>query len=214
MKKILIRGFQLFILLVIRLAYLGRVKVDARHTGDVSGPVIIASNHANEMDPFIIACFLPLRTIFKLFPYVFMTANVYYYKWWKPIAFLAGCYPSKPRSETENKSRYGVGRSVKALQEGYSVVMFPEGKRTRERLEAKPGISLILEDQEAPLLLCRINWSGGKGLKRIHLTVEGASANVDIKNPDSIMKAVYKLPLEFGSGVPIEKNRSARLTQP
>jgi len=195
MKKITIRFFQLLILLAIRITYAGRVKVDTKGLQKISGPIVIASNHAHSLDPFIIACFLPLKNIFRIYPYAFMTANVYYHRWWKPLAFLEGCYPAKQLHENESPVRYGVGRSVKLLEQGYSVVMFPEGRRTTKRLKAKPGISRILQNYQTPLLLCRINWSKSGQRKLISLSCQPAGTSVDPDSPDSIMKAVYALPL-------------------
>jgi 1-acyl-sn-glycerol-3-phosphate acyltransferase len=157
-QKCLVVITQLFILATVRLIYFTRVKVRPNIKSELTNPVVIASNHFNEMDPFIIACFLPIKTILKVFPYAFMTANVYYYRWWKPLAFLAGCYPAKARTPDDKEENFGVGRSLKLLRKGYSVVMFPEGKRTRGRLDAKPGISKIMSGFEGKLLLCRVSW--------------------------------------------------------
>jgi 1-acyl-sn-glycerol-3-phosphate acyltransferase len=195
MKKIIIRFFQLLILLTVRLSYIGRIKLEAGRLDGISGPVVIASNHANSMDPFIIACFLPLKTIFKVFPYAFMTANVYYYGWWKPLAFLAGCYPAKVKYDKEPSNKYGVGKSVELLKEGYSVVMFPEGRRTTTQIDAKPGISHILNGYQAPLVLCHIYWDRSGKRELIRMTIEPAPEGIDINNPNSIIKAAYNLPL-------------------
>jgi len=198
MKKTLIRLFQLFILLVIRLVYLGRVKtIISENDTKITGPVVIAANHANSMDPFIIACLLPLRTILRVFPYGFMTANVYYYRWWKPLSFLAGCYPAKARYERANPNSYGVGRSVKLLDEGYSVVMFPEGKRTKNRLPAKPGISHILRGSDAKLLLCHLEWTRNKRFREVRMHFQTADEPLRTSDPDAIMKAVYELELNI-----------------
>lgn len=200
MKKLCIRIFQLFILLVIRLVFFGRVKtVISQADAQISGPIVIAANHANELDPFIIACFLPLRTIFKVFPYKFMTANIYYYRWWKPLAFLAGCYPAKPKDENARSDSYGVGQSIAGLQEGYSIVMFPEGKRTAQRIEAKPGISRILEGSDARLLLCRIVWGLVNHPRLISLSLKAADTSLEATDPDAIMDTIYSL--SYAEGV-------------
>ena len=192
MKKFPIIVTQLFILALIRLRYFRRVRT-YMGTADknIKSPIVIASNHVNRLDPFIIACFLPLKTIFKVFPYKFMTANVYYYRWWKPLAWLAGCYPAKKRYEQEDPNKYGVGRSINLLEAGYSLIMFPEGKRTTQRIEAKPGVSLILDGFKAPLLLCHIDWR-----RTIPINLKLADSSINTANPDDIMKAIYSLELE------------------
>ena len=196
MQKIAIIITQLIILLVVRLVYFRRVRVQTPNVQSLSGPIVIASNHTKKFDPFIITCFLPLKTILKVFPFSFMTANVYYYKWWRPLAFLAGCYPAKSRSNDDSQYNYGVGRSVKLLNSGYSIVIFPEGKRTGKRIEARSGISRILQQSNTNLLLCSINWRSLRGEKRQHiqLSLKVAKDNLDRSDPNAIMAAIYDFP--------------------
>jgi 1-acyl-sn-glycerol-3-phosphate acyltransferase len=196
MQKTAIRIFQLFILLVVRLYYLGRVKVYMQSELDISGPVVISANHTHRHDPFIIACFIPLKTIFRIFPYGFMTANVYYYKMWRPIANIAGCFPAKQRNLSSREEEFGVGAAKKMLSQGYSILMFPEGKRTTEPINAKPGISRILQHHDSHLLLCHISWHRGPLGKVVTLNLKVADKVIDTKNPDDIMKAVYSLERE------------------
>ena len=193
MKKLLITLTQLLILTVFRIFYAGRVNTTVIGEVISTRPVVIAANHVKMLDPFIIACFLPLMTIFKVFPYNFMVANVYYYQLWQPIAWLAGCFPAKSRNEAEKPVRYGVGAGVKTLRQNYSLVMFPEGKRTHKPLEAKPGISRILDQSDAPLVLCYIHWDRAGLLRRVNLNLKLASDEVERTNPAAIMQAVYKL---------------------
>jgi 1-acyl-sn-glycerol-3-phosphate acyltransferase len=195
MKKHTIRLVQLFIVLLIRLRFAGKVKVFSENL-KVDGKVVIASNHVNQLDPFIIACFLPIRTIVKLLPYSFMTANIYYYRWWQPLAFLVGCFPAKPQSENSPTSAYGVDAAVRLLNDGYSLVMFPEGKRTKKPIEAKPGISRILQKNPAQLMLCHIHWSKQGGKLAIQMAVEMSDNNLNKKDPQAIMQGAYALPFK------------------
>lgn len=192
-QKLAIRLFQLFILLVMRLYYVGRVQIHVEGKLDIKNPIVIAANHAHRHDPFIIACFLPLRAIFKVFPYGFMTANVYYYRLWKPVAFLAGCFPAKARHESLKAEDYGVGAAVKYLRGGYSVVMFPEGRRTDTPVRPKPGVSHILKHHDSTLLLCHISWRKSVFGRVATLNLRVADQQVDTQNPEAIMRAVYSL---------------------
>ncbi|MBX4190773.1 1-acyl-sn-glycerol-3-phosphate acyltransferase [Candidatus Saccharibacteria bacterium] len=196
MKKYIIRSFQLFILLVIRLMFIGRVKiVIAPASSKISGPVVIAANHASGFDPFVLGCFLPVKTFLRVFPFSFMTANIFYHRLWKPLAWLAGCYPAKQASERNPKHSYGVGYSIKSFYEGFSVMMFPEGKRTKSPHEAKPGVSWILNETKASLLLCHIEWSSSGWLKTANIGYKMAGKH-EAASPEAIMKAVYNLPVE------------------
>lgn len=204
-QKVLIVITQLFILVTIRLIYLGRVKTYSNDDiRNLKGPILIAANHADEMDPFIISCFLPLRTIFRIFPYVYMTANIFYYGWWKPLAFLAGCYPAKARRDDEPKTQHGVGRSVDSLNNGYSVVMFPEGKRTRKPIEAKPGVSYILQSTGVKFLLIHVDCHHRSFWKHFEFSVKVAEDELDRNDPMAIMKAVYDLPFKRDVAVKVK----------
>jgi 1-acyl-sn-glycerol-3-phosphate acyltransferase len=193
MKKIAIRIFQLFILLVIRIYYFGRVKVLVDGELKLNTPVVVVANHAHRHDPFIVSCFLPLKTVLKVFPYGFMTANVYYYKMWRPVAFLAGCFPAKPKADSSPPESYGVGAAVNLLNSYYSVVMFPEGRRTDTPIKAKPGITKILHHHKSSVLLCHISWQQTNRGKMAVLTIKQADRKVDTSDPDAIMASIYSL---------------------
>jgi 1-acyl-sn-glycerol-3-phosphate acyltransferase len=83
------------------------------------------------------------------------------------------------------------------LGQGYSVVMFPEGRRTKQRVKAKPGISRILEHHDASLLLCHINWHRTWRGPVALLTIKKAHHDIDRSNPEAIMDGIYSLKREL-----------------
>lgn len=194
MKKTAIKSSQVIIFILIRCFFAGRVKVKVLGDKKIVGPVIIAANHARGYDPFVIGCFLPAKTFFRVFPFCFMTANMYYHSVWKPLAWLAGCYPAKKKSDLSPRGSYGVGYSIKSFGDGCTVMMFPEGKRTRRPSQAKPGISWILDQTKGKLLLCHIEWSKTGWLQTARITFKQADSR-DIKDPQSIINAIYDLPV-------------------
>lgn len=187
-KKLLISLAQILIWITFHLIYFGRVKVFSDKKMPV-GKILLASNHAHELDPFIIGAFIPPKILLKTFPYKFMVANVYYYRWWKPFAWLVGSFPASKKHEGQNKETYGVGASRKFLGRGYSVFIFPEGKRTSDKITARSGIRYILEDSDTELLLSRIVWNKKKITIHYELNKEDSIRS----DPQKIIEEIYSL---------------------
>lgn len=156
---------------------------------------VIAANHQSMLDPFAIFAALPKRLHSPLAPLKFMTNPSVYHKWYlKPLMFSFGCYPAHTRQR--NHHTYGVSGSVKLLDYGYNICIFPEGRRTlREESDPKPGVCKILQDYpDAKLLLAHLEWTTTKrGKKHFCVTVAAAPDSLNLSNPKSIMEAIYAL---------------------
>lgn len=116
-----------------------------------------------------------------------MTANKFLDPWWIRVpAWLAGCFPAHGP-----KPVHGVAGAVKLLKEGYTVLIFPEGRRVPTgRGSAKPGISRIINDYpEARVILTHIEWQKTPRVA----SVEFAHANATKKDPDAILDSIYEL---------------------
>lgn len=153
------------------------------------GPTIIATNHYHSLDPFAVVSSLPYRDFFRLAPFAFMTANYFYDRWWlRPFAWMAGCFPAKP--SWFNGTPYGVDGAVALLRAGYTLVMFPEGKRSTNRENAaKPGVVLILQQIKKPrLVIGRITWH-----KQRVQSVYFADRNNWTNDPQDMLDAIYRL---------------------
>lgn len=155
-----------------------------------AGPHLIAANHRNALDPFVLVSCLRFRDFFRLAPFSFMTANVFMRPLWvRPIAWAAGCFPAKP-----GLGAYGIDKAVDNLRHGYSVVIFPEGTRVRPGTtkEAKRGVSTILETlPSTPLVLVRLEWQRPYTIDFVGISYPKQS--MAQSSADAILEAIYRL---------------------
>ena len=157
---------------------------------------VIAANHQHGIDPFVLIATIPWKTRKHFLPIKFMTKLKFYYRWWKPGAYLSGCFPARARYEGDTAS-FGVGEAVRVAKLGYSVLIFPEGRVTKVQGEerAHSGVSRILTElPEAELILCKIIWSKNKkGRFTVDLHYENAGPGIDRSNPQQILDSIYGL---------------------
>jgi 1-acyl-sn-glycerol-3-phosphate acyltransferase len=92
----------------------------------LEGPVIFAANHASHVDtPLLLAC-LPLR--FRHRTVVAAAADYFFDRRWKAdlFAFLLGAIPI----ERTKVNRRSAALAAELLDDGWSLVIFPEGGRS------------------------------------------------------------------------------------
>lgn len=153
------------------------------------GSHIIAANHRSGLDPFAIVSSLRIRDFFRLAPFSFMTANRFMRPLWlRPLAWSAGCFPARP-----GIGAYGVDKAVDDLKHGYTLVIFPEGKRTTAApLPAKPGIDMIISRTvNVRLILAHIEWHGP--MKIQYMRVSYPPEKTMPTSGDSILASIYSL---------------------
>jgi 1-acyl-sn-glycerol-3-phosphate acyltransferase len=114
----------------------------------LSGPVILASNHASFLDPPLVGApvhrgihFLARDTLFRL-PIV------------KQLLHSWNAVPV----DREGGGAAGLRKILDVLQSGHAVIIFPEGTRSRDgRLQkARSGIGLIVMKSRAPVVPVRV----------------------------------------------------------
>ncbi|HEV2412856.1 MAG TPA: 1-acyl-sn-glycerol-3-phosphate acyltransferase [Candidatus Saccharimonadales bacterium] len=155
---------------------------------------VIAANHQHGDDPFVANAVAPIAVRSKLLPIKFMTKNRFYFTWWRPAAFMMGCFPA--RQKDEGHERYGVAEAIRVGKLGYRIWIFPEGKVTKPGEErAHSGVSRILEGlPEAELILCHVKWINRRGnRRRLHVRFKLADETIDRNNPQQILDAIYSL---------------------
>jgi len=116
------------------LSYFFALKLESKtDLKNLRGPLIIVSNHASWIDPFLIGVVFPFNA--KSFP-------VHYATWWKyyyfplftPLLWLLGSFPVR--------TKIGLKKALivptKILQSGGVIGIFPTGKRTRKYNKDNP----------------------------------------------------------------------------
>lgn len=159
-------------------------------------PYLIIANHRGWIDPFVISCCLPARTVFKITPVTYMTKNIFYDSPLRPLLWISGAYPA--RNPKGKHSLFGVDGSVQLLQNGFSVFIFPEGTRIKEgRGAAHSGVVRIHKaTPNVPVILCHIEYN--KGIKawltrRRRVVKYGVVEHPNYDNPERIMDDVFAL---------------------
>ena len=114
----------------------------------LQGPVILASNHASYLDPFIIGSSLH-RDINYL-----ARENLFSLPVFKQILRSWNCVPV----DREGGGAAGLKAILDRLLKGGAIILFPEGTRSRDgKLKsARPGIGLTVIKSTAPIVPVRI----------------------------------------------------------
>jgi 1-acyl-sn-glycerol-3-phosphate acyltransferase len=119
-------------------------KVTGRENLPKDQPVLIVCNHMHIADPPILAASLPLKCKFMA------KEDLWQNKWSRFWVANFGAFPVKRGSlDTE-----AIRNAERALGEGFSVIMFPEGGRSPggQMQQAMPGAAMIAARMKAPLL--------------------------------------------------------------
>lgn len=140
------RAGWIFFRLVFRSYFRGRAF--NRERVPLTGPVILASNHASFIDPPFIGCFLN-RTINYL-------ARESLFRW-PGVGWLLRSWQSVP-VDREGGGAKGLKAILDRLLADGAILLFPEGTRTRDgKLQrARSGIGLTVIKSSAPVIPVRV----------------------------------------------------------
>jgi long-chain acyl-CoA synthetase len=165
------RGVSQSILLLPLARLFAWIHVDGRqHLQNLKGPVIFAANHQSHMDTPVILAALPLRWRARVatamakeffrahfFPEQFtrkewLTNSLNY---WLSAAFF-NTFPLPQREAGARQTLRYVGELI---GEGYSILLFPEGKRTEhgEINAFRPGVGMIASRLSVPVVPVRLD---------------------------------------------------------
>jgi long-chain acyl-CoA synthetase len=145
------------------------------HLAGIRGPVIFAANHQSHLDGPMILQALPPRWRYRVAPAMakeFFKAHFY------PAGFTAGArltnslnyylasafFNAFPLPQRESGTRQTLRYIGDLIGEGYSILIFPEGRRTEkgEINRFQPGVAMIAARLDVPVVPVRID-----GLDRV-----------------------------------------------
>jgi 1-acyl-sn-glycerol-3-phosphate acyltransferase len=180
--------------IIIRIAVFpfARWEVKGKENLPAKGPLLIVANHLYLGDPPILAASLPLRTVFMAKEEVFRDA------WSRFWVQNFGAFPVR----RGGLDREAIRRAEAWLKDGVSVIMFPEGERSRsEKLKtALDGAALIASRMDVPILPVGI--AGTEKLKKLRLRWPRPKITITIGSP-------FRLPPGDGN---LTKEARRRLT--
>lgn len=110
-----------------------------------SGPVLVIANHQSFLDPVLVGLAVPARRLNFLARKTLFSVPVI----GKFIASV-GSFPV----DQEGIGKEGMKTTLDLLEQGRTVLVFPEGTRTGDGLiqDLKPGITLLIKRARVPIL--------------------------------------------------------------
>lgn len=133
------RGLIIFLLITF-----GRWKVRGRENLPEKGPCLVICNHLHIADPPIVAAFIRLKCVFMA------KDELFHHRWSRFWVKNFGAFPVK----RDTFDREALRQTEYWIKQGFSVIMFPEGGRSREaKLKpAMPGAALLAARLGVPVL--------------------------------------------------------------
>jgi 1-acyl-sn-glycerol-3-phosphate acyltransferase len=119
-------------------------KVKGKENLPAQGPVLIVCNHVHIADPPIVAASIKLRTVFMA------KEELWHNRWTRFWVENFGAFPV----QRGGFSRESIRRAEEWLEKGISVIIFPEGERSKsgKLKKAYPGAALIAMHAGVPIL--------------------------------------------------------------
>lgn len=183
---------QLVIRVVVCVAY--RVRVSGETTVPLRGGAVIVANHESFFDAFVLGALLPRRVRFVM---DYRMANLPVLKY---FFRLCDVIPIASRARNPELLERAMNEIAKSVEGGEVVVIFPEGRCTRdgEIGEFRPGIEWILKRTPAPVVPASID-----GLW-------GSFSSYERGNPLTSWPRRFraKIKVHLGESVPVSKVRA------
>ncbi|CAN5290787.1 hypothetical protein BH09SUM1_BH09SUM1_23940 [soil metagenome] len=160
-----------------------------------TGPVLLACNHASNLDPEMVAALCRRRIAFLA------KSELFENRVFGGFIGLLGAFPI--RRGTGGGDRAAIRSSIMLLRTGNALLMFPEGERTLTGVPgvAKTGVSMLLaRAPDAVIVPIRVDGSyeafpPGKKFPRprkIRVTAGQGFRVADLKNLPTVKKQLYQ----------------------
>ena len=166
------RGVMLLDWFIIRF-YIRKFQVVGRERVPPEGPLIVVSNHLNNLDPLMIAAALPRHPSFMMKKEML---------WWPILGIGARLFGSFT-VDREGGDLKAIRTATEWVRRGDALVMFPEGRRSRTGgiTPPHPGTGLLALRTEATILPVAIIGTETTpwpwfifmplAIKRVHITI-------------------------------------------
>lgn len=174
------------LLIVRNKVYADSRSLDLKKNGK-NATYILYGNHQSALDPLIICASLPLKTIRQLLPFRFFVENSYFKGSMKHFLNVMGGFPAHYHPTRP----YGLDKARSLMTSNQTIVIFPPGMRTREKI-AKPGVSVLATEPNTYLIPIHIDW---KHRWHCHVHIGKPLKGGVTHPPEQLMELVYSLPL-------------------
>ncbi len=123
-----------------------RVSVEGLERLPISGPFVLAPNHASPLDPPMLATTIPLSVLQRTY-WAGKQSTVLQNRLRRFMSWLTRVIPV-------SEDRTSLAAAVTILEQGHNLVWFPEGVRSLDgRLhDFKPGIAILLSRCDVPVV--------------------------------------------------------------
>jgi len=152
---------------------------------------ILYANHQSQLDALIICASLPFKTARQLLPFHFFVENAYFKGPMKGFLKAMGGFPA----HYDANRVYGLDKARALMSSSQTVIIFPQGMRTRKHI-AKSGISILATEPNTRLIPIHIDW---KHRWHCHVHIGKPVKGGTIQSSEQLMRHVYDLPAYYGS---------------
>ncbi len=166
----LIRRISLAAILLPLTRFFARAKVSGlENLHGLRGPVIFASNHQSYIDTPLILATLPANWRYRIAPamwkeyfdaHFFPQQHSLRERWINSIVYrlVTTLFNAFPMPQTETGARESIRYTGELAEEGWSILIFPEGERTEagEFHPFLPGVGLIASRLHLPVVPIRL----------------------------------------------------------
>ncbi|MFO0947294.1 MAG: lysophospholipid acyltransferase family protein [Planctomycetota bacterium] len=127
------------------------VRQSGNATVPKSGGILVVGNHQGFLDPIVIGLTLPRKASYL--------ARASLFKF-PPFGWFLRCL-NAIRLDRDGVAKEGIRTSLRVLEEGGALVLWPEGTRTYDGSvsELRPGILLLLRRTRVPIVIAGVSGS-------------------------------------------------------
>lgn len=157
-----------------------RLRVDGMKRYPRTGPMLVCSNHQSNLDPLILGCACPRPVNYLAKKQLFSFPPLGWFLRWNDAIEL-----------DRKKGLGGIKETLKRLKRNESVVMFPEGTRSRdgELQPVKGGFCTLVKKTKVPIMPVAIE--GAWDAMPRHSPLPNFGATIQVVFGDAIQPEDY-----------------------